>query len=99
MDFFINVNSIVSALWPIVGIFVGLALGYSVVEMIGRALRGEESRMSIFSPPPTARLLPPPEPIKPLRREPSIDLNLCRYCGRKLRPSDTECPSCSAPRG
>lgn len=41
---FSNASSIVNALWPIVGISAGFALGFGILQMVGKAIAGAVKR-------------------------------------------------------
>lgn len=41
---FTNASTIVNALWPIVGISAGFALGFGILQMVGKAIQGAVKR-------------------------------------------------------
>lgn len=41
---FSNASTIVNALWPIVGISAGFALGFGILTMVGKAIAGAVKR-------------------------------------------------------
>lgn len=106
-----NVTEVVNALWPIVGISAGFALGFSILSMVAGAIKDSIDRDSF---PPSFDPIPHQGPsltganaIEYLAevRPPAIFASRvleqaaskeCRYCGTEYEGKT--CPQCGGPR-